>query len=397
MKKQILFLASISAVIIYSCKPSTVVTTTHHDAPKLALLSGHDYESTKMPNGSDINSFIFNKNMNQIDFNFPTLGNNNGTIKMITNAGVTLGRVLFYDKLMSLNNSVSCGSCHHQDKAFTDGQALSKGFEGRLTTRSSMCITNTAMQNNLFWDSRSKTLQDLALQPVANHIEMGMEDMNKLVVKLSKADYYKNLFKNAYGNEEITQAKISNALSQFVSAVVSNATKFDLVETGKQQSTTPVDKFSALEEAGHSLFQDKCGSCHVGLSFSADDGPNGSYGGSTNSSSDLKGAANIGLDLVYKDNGLGQGKFKIPTLRNIELTAPYMHDGRFNTLEEVMDHYAKGIKPHPALDSKFRNANSSVKFIEMNDAEKHAIIAFLKTLTDRKMTTDPKYSDPFTY
>ena len=141
----------------------------------------------------------------------------------------------------------------------------------------------------------------------------------------------------------------------------------------------------------------KCSSCHGGGNMSALDGPNDPYGGggSFTAVQDLRGATNIGLDIVYKDNGLGNGKFKIPSLRNIELTGPYMHDGRFKTLEEVVNHYTNGIKPHQHLDVKFTDGKGNVKPLNLNSIEKKAIIAFLKTLTDQEMTKDPKWSNPF--
>jgi len=312
----------------------------------------------------------------------------------ITPWGATLGRVLFYDPKLSLNNTVSCGSCHHQDKAFTDGLAFSKGFEGRTTTRSTMAIVNPVLQNNLFWDSRSKTLHELSLQPVQNHIEMGMENLDMLVSKLKEESYYPELFRKAYGDAEITPERISKSISQFVASITSNRSKFD---AGLANNFA---NFSELEKMGMHLFNSdkaKCASCHGGNNMSALDGPNDPYGGggTFTGNQDLRGATNIGLDLVYADEGLGDGKFKIPTLRNISLTAPYMHDGRYKTLEEVVDFYSEGIKPHKHLDVKFTDGKGNVVPLKLSSIEKKAIIAFLHTLTDREMTKDPKWSNPF--
>lgn len=315
----------------------------------------------------------------------------------ITNWGATLGRVLFYDTKLSLNNTISCGSCHHQDKSFADGQRFSQGFEGRITERNSMAIVNPITQNNLFWDSRSKNIHDLSLKPVQNHIEMGMENLDRLVDKLQNTPYYENLFINAFGDDNVTKERISNALSQFVGSITSNNSKFDL---GVINGFT---NFTELEKIGRSLFMSdraKCSSCHGAGNFAALDGPNDPYGGGgsfgfESPTEDLRGATNIGLDLVYKDQGVGDGKFRIPSLRNIELTGPYMHDGRFSTLEEVINHYSEGIKPHAQLDVKFTDGKGNVKPLNLSSIEKKALIAFLKTLTDQSMTKDPKWSDPF--
>ena len=139
----------------------------------------------------------------------------------------------------------------------------------------------------------------------------------------------------------------------------------------------------------------KCLNCHAGVNFSAPDGPFDAYGGGGEGGIDEKGTANIGLDLVYNDNGRRDGKFRIPSLRNVELTAPYMHDGRFKTLEEVVDHYSEGIKAHQSLDKAFKDSKGNLKQLHLDPLEKTALIAFLKTLTDQSFITNPKYGDPF--
>lgn len=308
----------------------------------------------------------------------------------ITNEAATLGRVLFYDPRMSLNNSVSCGSCHHQDKAFADGLALSTGFGGKITPRNAMAIVNVGFNNNLFWDSRENNLQTMVAQPIQNHIEMGMESMEALEKKLSTVDYYEPLFKNAFGTSQVTKERISLAVTQFLCSMVSCNAKFDAV-VEERASYTP------LEKMGHDIFfgdAANCKGCHAGASFSAPDDPNmgGSY-----SSPDVEGTANIGLDLQSRDAGKRAGQFKIPSLRNIALTAPYMHDGRFKTLEEVVNHYSDGIKAHPNLDKKFVSADGAPKRLSLNIIEKQALIAFLHTLTDEKLMKDEKFSDPFKY
>ncbi|MFZ1750741.1 MAG: cytochrome c peroxidase [Saprospiraceae bacterium] len=346
------------------------------------------YDQLALPEGTQPASSIIN-NFEIINGN-PVFSNNQTTD--ITPWGATLGRVLFYDKKLSLNNTVACGSCHHQDKAFADGKRFSTGFEGRVTPRNSMAIVNPIVQNNLFWDSRSKTIHDLSLQPIQNHVEMGMENLDRLVAKLEDTDYYKPLFKKVYGDEYITAERIAKAISQFVGSITSNRSKFDI---GMRNGFSD---YTALEKMGRDLFNSqkaKCSSCHGGNNLSALDGPTDAYGGSSIGTQDLRGATNIGLDLVYKDQGLGDGKFKIPGLRNIELTAPYMHDGRFSTLEDVIDHYSEGIKPHKDLDEKFMDKKGNVVQLHLTSLDKKALVAFLKTLTDQEMISDPKWSDPF--
>ncbi len=388
MKKILFSLFTAGIVWSVACNKVTVQSTTDK-APNLPSVT-YDYEHISLPSGDNINvnSGITNTTL---PFNEKS---GKGQNVLVTNHGATLGRVLFYDKKLSLNNTVACGSCHLQSKAFSDGSALSTGFEGRITGRSSMAITNPQMSNNLFWDSRSSTIKDLSLRPVQNHIEMGMEDLDMLVTKLQKTNYYPPLFEKAFGTRTITKENISDAMSQFVASLVTKDSKFD------KANTTNFSNFTNLENQGLQLFMGKalCSSCHAGTDLSAPDQPGGAYGGSSGifgGDNGEKGTANIGLDLIYKDNGRVDGKFKIPSLRNIALTAPYMHDGRFKTLEEVIDHYTSGIKPNKDLDKKFVNANGSVKPIQLSGVEKMALIAFLQTLTDETYTHDVKYSNPF--
>lgn len=312
------------------------------------------------------------------------IGNSGNDLPEITNEGATLGRVLFYDKKLSANNSVACGTCHHQDKAFADGKRFSQGFEGRITPRNSMAIVNPILTDNLFWDSRSHSVVDLTLKPVQNHIEMGMVDMDLLVEKLQSVGYYNDLFEDAYGNSQITEQKISNALSQFLCSITSQNSKYD------EGLTNHFADFTGLELLGKEIFFSEkamCSSCHGGGNFAAIE-ISGPYQ-STN------GTANIGLDVNYRDQGKEEGQFRIPSLRNIALTAPYMHDGRFETLAEVIDHYDHGVQPHRNLDIKFKDGNGHPKKLGLSSVEKLGLEAFLKTLTDKSLMTDVRFSDPF--
>jgi cytochrome c peroxidase len=312
----------------------------------------------------------------------------------------TLGRVLFYDRKLSLNNSVACASCHKQNLAFADNVAFSEGFENKLTARNSMPIQNILAGFNpdsihidpmpgflptfLFWDGREQDLKTMVMKPIINHVEMGFSDLSKLEEKLAREPYYESLFVKAFGDKAITEERIAIAIAAFVQSISSNETKFDMARMNNQP-------LSGLEQKGLELFTGvyDCNSCHQIQS------PHGYILAGT--------FANIGLEQTYQDNGLGEvtkqsfdnGKFKIPSLRNVELTAPYMHDGRFETLDEVMKHYSDGIANHPNLDHRLRNENGTPRVMEIPEGDKAAIIAFLRTLTDHNMITDQKFSDPF--
>lgn len=325
----------------------------------------------------------------------------------ISDNGATLGRVLFYDKKLSLNNQVACASCHHQENAFADNVALSTGFNGQKTSRNASTITNAILEKGLFWDMRSPNLEDLATRPVRNHVEMGIEDMDKLAVKLAKIPYYADLFTKAYGSTDINGERISKAIAQFLGSMVTYNSKFD---QGKKNNFA---NFTTEEKFGMDLFtrQLHCNNCHGGDNL--------------NTPLDGEGAANIGLDLQYTDNGIGaekgvkakNGFFKIPSLRNVALTAPYMHDGRFATLESVVNHYNDQLRNHENLFPTLRtftwsgnggsansggstgwgSSNNASFIIQLNlkPTDKLALIAFLKTLSDDKLVKDERFSSPF--
>ncbi len=346
------------------------------------ISANQNLDNLKNPNTEIIGS---------INSNFPNSGGfAPGAIKINfetdNNDAATLGRVLFYDGQLSKNNSIACASCHQQNKAFADGLGLSPGFGGKITSRNSMGFSNLAVNNHFFWDSRQERLSGLATEPVTNHIEMGMEDMDVLIEKLKTISYYPELFEKAYGVPTIDEARFANALEQFLASITSTQSSFD------RALSNDFEDFSELEKFGMAIFfSDKaqCASCHSGSNFAADDSNNGEYSTSL-------GTANIGLDLVYSDNGRNEGQFKIPSLRNIAMTAPYMHDGRFNSLKEVIEHYNHNVKPHDNLDDKLQT-NGIIQTLDLNSLEVDALEAFLHTLTDEEMIRDPKFSNPFRF
>jgi cytochrome c peroxidase len=336
-----------------------------------------------------------------------------------TNTVATLGRVLFYDKALSANNTVACASCHKQSLGFADNVKFSRGVVGGMTARNSMSIQNLNLQvaevdpatggsdpsygaattgtqstdpdhtpGNLFWDGREKVLQVLVLRPIANPVEMG-SDPERLANELMAMPYYRTLFKDAFGDERVTTDRMAMALSAFLSAIKTSHTRYDEYTLGVARGLSSANAFSSLEIEGMGLFQSEkyaCDRCHQ-----------------VQSTETKARFANIGLDQNYTDQGLADltgnsddnGKFKIPSLRNIEYTAPYMHDGRFSTLEEVIDHYSDGIINHPNLHSDLKDENGMAKVLNISEHEKAALVAFLRTLSDRSVISDPKFSDPF--
>jgi len=381
----------------------------------------------------------------------------------VNNNLATLGRVLFYDKNLSLNNSTSCGSCHKQEFAFADNVRFNAGFNGIALTRNSPSIQNIRgfidqTQHNvfagqlhiddrlpfsptkdnqqpvsLFWDARQTNVADMVLNPVLNHKEMNMPDFEVLVKKLGSTSYYPPLFEKAYGNQGITKEKIAFAMQSFLACL--NTQNFlppdpnkVMEDQKKQQEVKPLfgtvfpGSFSLTpeERMGQFLFHSKynCAQCH-------DPQHNGGYGGGPANTDPLMfdvggtkqgffapmpaepvinpGMFNIGLDETPRDKGRGaitglpgdEGLFKIPTLKNIAVTAPYMHDGRYATLEQVIDHYSHNIRNNRNLASQFKNLDGSVKVLNISAPEKMALVAFLKTLKDPDFLTSPMYSDPF--
>jgi len=324
----------------------------------------------------------------------------------LTDPGATLGRVLFYDRQLSRNNTVACGSCHRQDAGFSDPRRFSEGFEGGRTTRNAMSLANLRYSNILshrpgfFWDERAATLEDQVLMPIQDKLEMGMT-LPQLEKRLAGLPYYPPLFEAAFGSSEVTSDRVAKSVSQFMRAMVSMNSRFDRAAAPGEDDSATFAGFSQQEKLGRSLYFDGadgiaehgCAHCHIPPTFG------------------MMKSLNNGLDLKYLDPGLGaldrppndpfapsnDGKFKAPSLRNIELSAPYMHDGRFKTLAAVVEHYSSGVHPHVNLGLAFEQQQAArpTTGFGFSDKQKAALVAFLKTLTDRQFVTDPRFSDPF--
>lgn len=307
----------------------------------------------------------------------------------LTKEGVYLGRLLFYEPKLSSNNKVSCATCHQQRLAFTDGKAFSKGVDEVLTKRSSMSLANILWVRNLFWDGRSSSLETQAITPLTDPHEMG-QSLEESSAKLRQTKLYPPLFKLVFGTDELSGEQIVKALSQFERTLISCQSPYDRYLRGEYQPT-------AQEQRGMSLFMTppspekkirgaNCGHCH----------------GSPKTFIEL--FHNNGLDSIPQDKGREQitlqetdrGRFRVPTLRNIALTAPYMHDGRFNTLEEVLDHYSDHIQQSPTLSPFIEEATNETggKKLSISSTEKEAIIAFLHMLTDSTFISESHFSDP---
>lgn len=322
----------------------------------------------------------------------------------ITDAGAALGRVLFYDTRLSANGTVACGSCHHQKHAFSDpGAKFSKGFEGKLTDRNAMPLTEARYygRGRFFWDERARTLEDQVLMPIQNKVEMG-HTLPKVLDAIGAAPEYADLYKKAFGDAKVTRDRTARA--QFVRALSSYRSKYDEGVAQVRSRNDEFPNFSREENRGRGLFMQRCAQCHM---------PNNQDAVFTSPNPQNNG---VDADIAVPDLGLADvnfdrgraGQFKSPSLRNVELTAPYMHDGRFAKLEDVIEHYSSGVKSHPNLDGRLRNLGAGPggprgpgdgaprgRGFQFSSGDKAALLAFLKTLTDHKFITDPRFSDPF--
>jgi cytochrome c peroxidase len=305
----------------------------------------------------------------------------------LTKQGVLLGRHLFYDPILSADSSMSCASCHLPELAFTDGKAVSTGIDGIAGHRSSMSLINIGfVQSGLFWDGRVKTLEEQALLPIEDPIELH-NTWPEVIYKLKAHPKYPRLFREAFGisnTSEITKELAAKAIAQFERIIISKDAKFDRIQEGK-------DFYSDLELMGYGLFFDddtdlpdtECGHCHnIPLATSDDFFNNGLE--ETNS---LDGFPDPGRGSVTGSRA-DNGKFRAPTLRNISSSAPYMHDGRFGTLDEVIAHYKTGGKSSP-------NADNLLHPLQINATHIRALKAFIETFNDTLFYKNPDIQNPF--
>jgi cytochrome c peroxidase len=296
----------------------------------------------------------------------------------ITDPGAGLGRVLFYDQRLSANDRLSCAGCHSQVTGFSDTLARSLGFDGRGTVRHAPGLTNVRFyrRGRFLWDERAMTLDEQVVRAIQDGIEMGLTVQN-LEAKLSVTEYYPALFSAAFGTPGITADRVSHAIAQFVRSLLSADSRYDRA-FGSADTPNFAAVFTPEELEGERLFRSAgCADCHVTVAQVSDS------------------VHNIGLDAVTTDQGSGRGAFKSPSLRNVAVRPRFMHDGRFTTLEQVVDFFDSGVQPNPDLDPRLRAADGSPKRLGLAADQKAALVAFLKTLTDSTFLTDSRFADPF--
>jgi cytochrome c peroxidase len=296
-----------------------------------------------------------------------------------TDAGAALGRVLFYDTRLSVDDRMSCASCHQQRFSFADTARFSRGVDGAPTSRHVMALANARfyLSGRFFRDERAPTLERQVLVPVGDPREMALA-IDAMVVKLRLTPYYAPLFQAAFGTPDIDSTRVAQALAQFVRSLVTFHARYDSIFRGNGPPN--VASLTAREAAGRSLFFSTrvgCSRCHRTNAFELDH---------TN---------NIGLEGTPVDPGAGGGKFKVSSLRNVAVRPPYMHDGRFRTLKEVIDFYDHGVRETRELDPRLRGADGKPQRLHLSRAERDALLAFLAALTDQSFLHDPRFADPF--
>jgi len=370
---------------------TTGSTTDEGDAGVLDLpATPYDYANPALP------AHFLSPQVRQLD--------NTPADNPITDHGATLGRVLFYDTALSRDETVACASCHQQARGFTDPEQFSEGFAGGRTDRNSMGLSESRWYatGRFFWDERAATLEEQVLGPIQNEVEMGLT-LAELVERVEARAYYRDLFVAAFGDDEVTTDRIARALAQFVRAMASYRSRFDVGLAAAGSIRAEFANFTAEENLGKQLFlqpRTSCVACHLG---GPPPPPNGDF---ANQAIFLPlEPLNNGLDAgpLEDDNGVGDvthdpaddGRFKSSSLRNVAVTAPYMHDGRFATLAQVIEHYDSGVQPHPNLDPRLRGPDQQPRRMNLTPVEKTALIAFMGALTDEALLADPGFGDPF--
>ncbi len=311
----------------------------------------------------------------------------------MTEEGIALGRRLFYDPIMSLDSTISCGSCHMPNNGMTDGLALSTGVDGAIGRRSSMMLFNIGYAyNGLFWDGRSPNLEDQALHPIEDINEM-KESWPNVIGKLQNHNDYPRRFREAFGisdRDEITKELAAKALAQFQRTLISGNSRYD--KNVIRGEGFPEDDevngqlmyfFETQGGAASGLEDAECAHCHNGFLLTS----NQYFNNGLDEVASLNDFEDLGQGAVTGQT-IDNGKFRAPSLRNIALTAPYMHDGRFNTLEEVIDHYDSG--GHVAA-----NLDPNMRVLGLTEDEKAYLLAFLNSFTDMEAITNPDFQNPF--
>lgn len=294
----------------------------------------------------------------------------------LTKNKIALGKKLFYEGKLSRNNTISCGFCHIQEFAFTHhGHPVSHGIDGRIGIRNAPPIQNLAFLKRFMWDGVIHNLNEQGISPITAFEEMD-SNFTEIIQKLSADEQYKTMFRNAYGDSEINATRILQSLGQFIATIISSNSKYDKFING-------IVNLTNSEENGRILFQQKCSVCHSGALQTDESFRNsGHYYNAQYADGGLFRVTSDSVDFM---------KFRVPSLRNVELTTPYMHDGRFYSLEAVLNFYSEGVEDNANLDPLLRQ-NGTIG-IPMTQQEKQDIISFLKTLTDTEFIQNPNFSE----
>lgn len=312
----------------------------------------------------------------------------------LTNAGVTLGRVLFYERQLSRNGTVSCANCHASTSAFGDTARFSRGFDGASTTMHAMRLVNVRFNadGRAFWDKRAPTLEAQTTQPIQDAGEMGFDaahgGLTAAFTRLSALPYYAPLFRLAFADTVITVDRVQRALAQYIRAIISTRSRWDLAAAQVFDPANPITSlngpfpaFTPEEQQGKQVFQGSgCAGCHNPPSFS--------------------------LRPDALSNGLDAGEtriFRSPSLKHVGRGSRFMHDGRFTSLEQVVDFYDSGVQAGPALDSRLMvpplvpggPPSGIPRRLNLTTGQKAALVVFLRTLNDDALAADPRFSDPF--
>lgn len=356
-----------------SCKPEPIEEPLAPLTRKLVLpVTPYNYSDVQLPTHWD------NDALNLFE-NIPSFNET-------TDEGASLGRVLFHDVNLSIDQTISCETCHQQAAGFSDNHRFSTGIHGAQTVRNSMTLTNMAYARRFFWDRRVNGLENQVLIPIEHPEEMGLS-LEDMVTRVESSNDYPALFTAAFGDATVTSDRVARALSQYIRSIYSYRSRYDV---GIENDFV---NFTEEELLGKTIFfngETKCNQCHMTDVF---------YSPS---------AMNNGLDLEYTDGGVfnqtgnpnDAGEFKVVTLRNLGFTAPYMHDGRFETLEEVVEHYNSGLAAHPNITDQLTvesQIGGTPVQMNLSEEEKAALVAFLHTLDDHELINDVRFSDPFVW
>lgn len=353
-RQHLVFCAVVGIFVLGSCKKDTVEQPVVPEDPSLANIE-----------------FTIPK-----DWPLPVYDYSNNPL---TKDGFKLGRKLFFEVRLSKDNTISCSSCHQPFAAFSQFEHnISHGIEERIGTRNSPALFNLNWHPSFFWDGGVNHIELQPFAPITNPLEMD-ETLANVVNKLQADEGYKQLFKAAFGSEEVTTQKIARSLAQFMGLMVSSDSKYDKINRGEAGAA-----FTAQEQDGLTLFRAKCASCHKEPLFSDFSFRNNGLELVNNS----KGFIDSGRGVITPFDPLSYYKFKVPSLRNLKYTTPYMHDGRFTSLDQVLQHYSAGIHQTPNLDPLLASG------IPMAASEKESIKAFLNTLNDETFVKDVRFQEP---